>query len=378
MEEFGFETFETYTTGKSTFVYGGKVTRFEAPLLPLPVTDLTEIAATITQFDLMAAEVPVDAPWTAPQAAAWDAQTVATWLDDNIITAGARAALDVMTGGALCAAPRELSLLHYLFLVASTGGAERLISIKGGVLESRVVGGTGVIIDTLTAKLGDQVLLNAPVRQIDQTGASVQLTSDRGAISADRVIVAVPPTIAGRDRLRSAAARDPGWPDAAFPDGLGDQGLCVVPDTLLAGGRAQRLRQQYRSGRHRQRRLRQLAAEREPRRALRTDRGRRRTEWGPRPAAERKAAVLEAFRHLLRAAGARAERLPGAGLGQHALDSGWGDHGLWSGHLDGVRGRPADVGGAHPLGRHGDGYKHWGSMDGAISAAVRAVHEVLA
>src|SRR4051812_11719210 len=27
MEEFGFETFETYTTGKSTFVYGGKVTR---------------------------------------------------------------------------------------------------------------------------------------------------------------------------------------------------------------------------------------------------------------------------------------------------------------------------------------------------------------
>ena len=79
------ETFETYTTGKSTFVYEGKVTRFEAPLLPLPAADLAEVAATIAQFDLMAAEVPVDAPWTAPQAAAWDAQTMATWLDDNII-----------------------------------------------------------------------------------------------------------------------------------------------------------------------------------------------------------------------------------------------------------------------------------------------------
>ena len=103
LEEFGFETFETYTTGKSTMVYEGKVTRFEAPLLPLPVADLAEIAATIAQFDLMAAEVPADAPWTAPQAAAWDAQTMATWLDDNIICRGARAALDVMVGGALCA-----------------------------------------------------------------------------------------------------------------------------------------------------------------------------------------------------------------------------------------------------------------------------------
>ena len=34
------------------------------------------------------------------------------------------------------------------------------------------------------------------------------------------------------------------------------------------------------------------------------------------------------LRHLLRAPGARADRLPGAGLGEHALDPGWGDHGL--------------------------------------------------
>jgi monoamine oxidase len=164
LAELDSETFATYTTGKSTMVYKGKAHRFEAPLLPLPAADLAEVAATIAQFDLMAAEVPADAPWTAPEAASWDAQTMATWLDDNIICDGARAMLDVMVGGALCAAPRELSLLHYLFLVASTGGAERLISIKGGVLESRVVGGTGTIIDKLTAELGDRVLLNAPVR----------------------------------------------------------------------------------------------------------------------------------------------------------------------------------------------------------------------
>src|SRR5215213_7428679 len=63
LAEFDIETFETYTTGKSTMVYQGKVNRFEAPLLPLPAADLAEVAATIAQFDLMAADVPIDAPW---------------------------------------------------------------------------------------------------------------------------------------------------------------------------------------------------------------------------------------------------------------------------------------------------------------------------
>jgi monoamine oxidase len=102
IKEFGLNTFDTYTTGKSTCVYDGKVTRFEATNLPLPAADLIEIAATIVQFDLMASAVPVDAPWTAPEAKAWDSQTLASWLDDNILTAGGRATLDLISGGPLC------------------------------------------------------------------------------------------------------------------------------------------------------------------------------------------------------------------------------------------------------------------------------------
>ena len=198
IKEFGLNTFDTYTTGKSTCVYDGKVTRFEATNLPLPAADLIEIAATIVLFDLMASAVPVDAPWTAPEAKAWDSQTLASWLEDNILTAGGRATLDLISGGPLCAAPRDLSLLHFLFLVASTGGAERFGSIKGGVLESRVEGGSGLIVENLTTELGDRVQLNAPVRVIDQTGPKVRLTTDRGVVSADRVILAIPPTLAGR------------------------------------------------------------------------------------------------------------------------------------------------------------------------------------
>ena len=378
LKELDLQTFETYTTGKSMFVYEGKVKRFEAPLLPLPVADLAEIAATIAQFDLMAAEVPVDAPWTAPQAAAWDAQTMATWLDDNIITAGARAALDVMVGGALCASPRELSLLHHLFLVKSTGGAERLISIKGGVLESRVVGGSGAIINSLTAELGDRVLLNAPVRRIDQTGPKVSLTSDRGLISADHVIVAVPPTIAGRidydpplpmtrDLLTQRSPM--GWgikvfasyPTAFWRDaGLNGFVSSIDPDGVVGGV----FDNSPPSG--------------SPGALYGLMEGDTARKWGPRPAAERKAAVLEAFASFFG---------PEACVPTGYFEQDWAADpwirggatmafgpGTWTEYGPALR-EPVDR--IHWAGTE-TAVEQWGSMDGAISAAVRAVREVLA
>jgi monoamine oxidase len=42
------------------------------------------------------------------------------------------------------------------------------------------------------------VLLNAPVRRITQDGSGVRVASDQGEIAAQRVIVAIPPTLAGR------------------------------------------------------------------------------------------------------------------------------------------------------------------------------------
>jgi monoamine oxidase len=376
LAELDSETFATYTTGKSTMVYKGKAHRFEAPLLPLPAADLAEVAATIAQFDLMAAEVPADAPWTAPEAASWDAQTMATWLDDNIICDGARAMLDVMVGGALCAAPRELSLLHYLFLVASTGGAERLISIKGGVLESRVVGGTGTIIDKLTAELGDRVLVNAPVRQIDQTGPHVRLTSDRGSISADHVIVAVPPTIAGRidydpplpmNRDLLTQRSPMGWGMkvfAAYPTpfwrkaGLNGFVSNIDPDSILSGV------------------FDNSPPDGKPGVLYGLIEGDAAREWGPRPAAERRAAVLDAFARFF---GPQA-REPIDYLEQDWASMPWirggatmvFAPGTWSEYGAALR---APVDRIHWAGTE-TAVEQWGSMDGAISAAMRAVHEV--
>lgn len=377
LQELGLETFATFSTGQGTFVHNGKAEPYDTPLLPLPPTDLAEIAATVVQFDLMATDVPPEAPWTAAEAEAWDAQTMAGWLDSNILCEGARATLDVMVGGALCAAPRDLSLLHYLFLVASTGGAERLFTMKGGVLESRIVGGSGLIIDKLTADLGDRVRCNAAVRRIDQTGPQVLLTSDQGVVAAGQVIVAMPPTMAGRitydpplpamrDHLTQRAPM--GWGIKVFASyptpfwrDAGRNGFInnIDPGSVITGAFDNSPPDGSRGV---------LYGLVEGSAALR---------WGPRPEAERKAAVLEAFAacfgpQALEPTGYLEQdwaRMPWIRGGASAAFG----PGLWTGYGPALR---APVDRIHWAGTE-TAIEQWGGMDGAISAAERAVREVL-
>jgi len=377
LQDLGLETFETFSTGKGTFVQHGKAVPYDAPLLPLPFTDLAEIAATIVQFDLMAADVPAAAPWTAAEAAAWDSQTMAGWLDRNILCEGARATLDVMVGGALCATPQDLSLLHYLFMVASTGSAERLFNMKGGVLESRIVGGSGLIVDKLTSELGDRVICNAAVRHIDQTGPHVLLTSERGVVAADHVIVAVPPAMAGRitydpplpvtrDHLTQrspmgwgikvfASYPTPFWRDAGRNGFINN----IDPGSVISG-----------------------AFDNSPPDGSRgvlygLIEGSGARIWGPRPPAQRKAAVLDAFAACLG---------PQALEPTDYLERDWATMpwirggatvafgpGAWTGYGAALR---APLGRIHWAGTE-TAIEQWGSMDGAISAAERAVSEIL-
>jgi monoamine oxidase len=91
-----------------------------------------------------------------------------------------------------------VSLLHFLFLIRSHGGIEKLSGVEGGDQQNRVVGGTQVLTDWLAEQLGDRIVLNAPVRAIDQSGGGVRVVSEAGTVQADHAIVAIPPTLAGR------------------------------------------------------------------------------------------------------------------------------------------------------------------------------------
>ena len=119
------------------------------------------LGVAMQRIDAMARAIPLDAPWTAPGAAALDARTIASWIDSrlNVPSRTARAMLRMTMVDLFTSDPSEVSLLYVLFHLHSAGGLRNQTSIEGGVQQDRVVGGMQAIADRIVARLGDAVRL---------------------------------------------------------------------------------------------------------------------------------------------------------------------------------------------------------------------------
>ena len=211
LKELNLDTFKTFDDGNYLDYRNGLKLPY-GHLLPdplglglnrLPPTDpvgAVDVEKAILQLDEMSKDVPLDAPWTAPNAKAWDSMTFQTWMDQNVLTPGGQSLVTLSIESVFSVEPRDTSLLHVLFYIASAGSLEMLINTAGGAQDSRVVGGSQMISIKMAEQLGDRVLLSAPVTHIDQSDSGVTVRGENFSVSAKQVIVAVPPTIAARIR----------------------------------------------------------------------------------------------------------------------------------------------------------------------------------
>jgi monoamine oxidase len=207
--DFGVEKFDTYDTGDNVYVREGQRSTYSdtgptgtAPPDPLLLPDITLV---VTRLDQMSTEVPVDAPWNSASAAEWDGQTLESWVRQNSVTPQFRDELvPTATRPIFGAEPRELSLLFTLFYIAASGNEqnpgtfERNFNTRDGAQMWRFRGGTQLIALRVTQQLGDRVVLSSPVSQITQAKDRVTVESARMRVDAKQVVVAVPPTLAGR------------------------------------------------------------------------------------------------------------------------------------------------------------------------------------
>jgi len=201
----GIETYKTFNTGDYLFHRNGTSTRYtpDTPLGAIPPDPgAAEAFAAISNLDAMAATLPLDAPWSAPNAQEWDSQTFETWKLANSVSSGARFLLDLVVEAVWAAEPRDVSLLHVLMYIRgagdeTTGGSlNRLVNTAGGAQEQRFAGGSQRVSLELAKALGKRVLLAAPVRRIAQTRSGVTITADRiGTVKAKQVIVTAPPSV---------------------------------------------------------------------------------------------------------------------------------------------------------------------------------------
>jgi monoamine oxidase len=192
------ETFPTYAEGDNVVELGGRLRRYRGAIPKINPAVLADIGQAQFRIDRMARAVPTEAPWRAPRAEAWDAQTMWTWIRRNTVTQAARAILQLAVEAVWAAHPADVSLLHVLFYTHSAGSFDDLIGTEGGAQQDRLVGGSQELALRLAAHLGVSVSLSAPVRRIEQRGDSVTVSSDRGAVRARAAIVAIPPTLCAR------------------------------------------------------------------------------------------------------------------------------------------------------------------------------------
>jgi monoamine oxidase len=207
-EEMEVATFPTYNEGNNVFIFddGSRVEwSADSPTgsAPPDPQTLPEIAVVVARLDQMSTEVPVDAPWEAASAADWDGQTLEKWIEQNSVTPRFRSLVPFATRPIFGAEPRELSLLFTLFYIAASGNErnpgtfERNFNTSGGAQESRFVGGSQLICLRVAEQLGGRVVLGSPVRRIVQSPGDIRVESSRLTVNASRVIVAIPPVLAG-------------------------------------------------------------------------------------------------------------------------------------------------------------------------------------
>ncbi len=209
-KDLGIDTFKTYFEGQGLLSYKGSHQTFDAtgPLGPIPpvLDGIADAATAIAKLDDMAKSIDVQKPWAAARAAEWDGQTFETWKLANTTTTGGRFLVDLGFTSVFAAEPRDVSLLWSIFYMASAGNEStpgsftRLIGTDGGAQDSRFVGGSQSVSLKMAAELGKRVVLKSPVRSIEQTGSGVTVHCDKRTFKGKHVIVAVPPTLAGRIR----------------------------------------------------------------------------------------------------------------------------------------------------------------------------------
>ena len=197
--ELGVGIYPQFEDGDTSYEFAGEVLR-ERAFRAKYASELSGVERVLRTLDQMAETVPVDAPWLAPEADAWDRVTAGQWYDSQGLSQVARTLLEICTVGILAVPTVEVSLLCLLFNVAVCGvTADLLAESEGGAQTRRFVGGTSQIPLRLAAALGDRVLLESPVLTIDYTEDRVMVTCRGGLAAAGRqVIVALSPALAGR------------------------------------------------------------------------------------------------------------------------------------------------------------------------------------
>jgi putrescine oxidase len=197
--ELGLQRYPRYREGDSVYVdASGASTRFTGDIFPVPPATEKVMLELIEKLDAMVAQVDPNRPWEAPNAAELDRISFSGWLEQQTDDVEARDNIALFIAGAMLTKPAyAFSALQALLMAASAGSFSHLVDADF-ILDERVVGGLQQVPIRLAERLGDDVLLNNPVRTLRWSEAGVTVVTDSVEVHARRAVLAVPPHLISR------------------------------------------------------------------------------------------------------------------------------------------------------------------------------------
>lgn len=198
--ELGLETIPTFNDGDIVFGLGRRTGRLAGRKGAIPRLNpfaIADLAQGTLRWGRLARTVDLERPWRTPDARRLDGETFRTWVHRNLRTPQGRAYFELYCEAVFSTDLSDMSVLHALFYTHSGTDMDTLMAVDRGAQQDRVLGGSWRISETMAADL--DVRLGQPVRTVAQTADGVRVTTRDGtAYDADRAILTLPPTLAGR------------------------------------------------------------------------------------------------------------------------------------------------------------------------------------
>ncbi|MFB6672063.1 flavin monoamine oxidase family protein [Streptomyces sp. NPDC056390] len=214
LAEFGLETFTSFTKGDLLVHREDQVVRvssLDALGEEGEADEADDVRRAIERVDAVVTSVDPDRPWASADAAALDAQTFRTWIQENARSEAEEGYLEGVALGVFATEAAEMSALHVFATLAGCTDTASVMALDAGPQTHRVLGGSVALSQRIAAELGDRVRLGDPVRGVRHDSSGVVIVTRGGrSYRAGHVILTLPPTLAGRLEYDPVL---PGWRD---------------------------------------------------------------------------------------------------------------------------------------------------------------------
>lgn len=204
IEDLGLQTYSRYRDGESVYIGAdGKRTQYTGGTFPVSETTAAEMDKLSVLLDSLAAEIGAEEPWAHPKARELDTISFHHWLRQNSTDEEACNNIGLFIAGGMLTKPAHAFSALQAVLMAASAGSFTNLTDEDFILDKRVVGGMQQVSLLQAAELGEDVVLDSPVRTINWTeeaggGYRVTAVSERATVNARFVIMAVPPNLYSR------------------------------------------------------------------------------------------------------------------------------------------------------------------------------------